>query len=252
MLPRTMTRHVLLLLLTILFSSEASIYYSPILSCADFADDLGNQQSICSTSSGWGPSPGMLENGTVIYIGSYGRQYEYWVGLPEGTDTTTLGADDSEQYSMGVTTVIQWEEGGAPCTVTVNDVACLSCTFCEPDVYSADCSNAPNGRVVECASLDPVFFPFYATTLAFSATPLVPSRSPSPGLEITVGTEVGDAIVPAPAVQPSFRPQPAPVSLQKTSTTEPTSSAAQERITQCALVVFALTCVLGKSIDCLF
>ncbi|GKY97162.1 hypothetical protein MPSEU_000674600 [Mayamaea pseudoterrestris] len=156
-----------LLLLTVLIAScttryaDAAAFLSTTVTCAevDFEGE-DNDPIVCATYGGTTPSPAMLENGTTVYLGPNTYDFFFYNGLENGTDVSTL--DNAADYETNVSVSVSWENVGN-CTVLVNNEECRACSLCLDDdndmqELSADCSNLPDGRSVECEDVF-IFYP---------------------------------------------------------------------------------------------
>ena len=114
------------------------------------------------------PSPAQLPNGTIIYMGPYSYRFNFWRDLPEGADTSRLEHPDEHTTDRSVH--VSWRHG--QCEVQINGVDCLSCQVCDENeqdlgatTLSADCTNIPGGRVVDCEPAL-IFYPLVMSPVA--------------------------------------------------------------------------------------
>lgn len=142
---------------------DAAAGLDPRLSCQDFIIN-GSSRQVCTTMQFYTPSPAQFENGTIVYMGPYGLNFDYWTGPRDGMDTSTFGARRRQKFSTGWTAGIEWlESDGSACTATINGAPCTSCRFCNTsadNLVSVDCSNVAKGGKLDCQPLHPVYFPF--------------------------------------------------------------------------------------------
>jgi len=138
---------------------------------------LENYMDVCvGTFMIWSPSIGLptcpedfdyevdsydLCNNT--YVGTYGYSWDFVEGVPdELKNTGNESTVDATPFLSGLSVRIEYGDGEAApanCTVEINDVACSSCTICEGEGFSSDCTNIESGRMVECESTDPFYYP---------------------------------------------------------------------------------------------
>ena len=131
---------------------NAAISMDPTIICQDLDLD-GVTQQVCATNIFETPSPVQNSDGTTSYEGQYSYRFAFWEGLENGTDTTTVGA---EQAVTTLSVIVSWVPDDRSCQVLISGEACLQCSLCEETndpattTLSADCSNLSGGRVVEC------------------------------------------------------------------------------------------------------
>jgi hypothetical protein len=133
------------------------------------------------------------------------------------------------------------------CEILVNDQACLSCSYCGDDQYTADCTNLPHGRTTMCelAAVDdysnrPVSF-FYPLVYVPPLSSVVPSLAPTMLTSSSIPTPIRievlnvdttdsgngggvlqrDDVDDGDAVQPSVVPSLAPSMLTSSSIPSP-------------------------------
>jgi hypothetical protein len=161
------SRVVFLLFLAILlfveeasWMTEAALVFDPFLSCEmrQFSD--GTSANICADREAGTPSPAEIDN-EIVYIGGYVYTFNFYEGLPEGTDTT----DPTLNATPWLTVTIDRDDDDK-CNVTVGEVICNTCAYCSNnDGYSADCTNVAAvgddyvGVEVTCMVRAPVYFP---------------------------------------------------------------------------------------------
>lgn len=146
-----------------------------VMTCADM--DLGgggtasrSQHHICAIVSTQVPHAAIQPNEELAaqeeteFIGGY--HYTY----------TILPMDDNNQQNNNnstKTTIIKIGRTDGDeklCTgVTINNQPCQRCVYCENDLFSADCTNIPNGRNVYCESIVPIFYPLSSSTSAVAS-----------------------------------------------------------------------------------
>lgn len=137
-----------------------------VVFCSDIVPADSPSFEVCATASYATPSPAVMQNGTVIYIGGYYYTYSITQGLEEGDETTGSPSD----YSGIEVNVFRDDDDTCEVSVTVDGetTQCSSCKYCGSDSFSANCTNLENGRAVEvCESTVPdfVFFPLTADAL---------------------------------------------------------------------------------------
>jgi hypothetical protein len=97
--------------------------------------------------------------------------------------------------------------------VAMDGEACSSCSYCGNEKFSADCTNLPNGRIVQCESINPVFFPFtsgalvvpkVASFLPSNVPSDVPSNAPSNTPSIAPSNTPSETSSNAPSESPTF------------------------------------------------
>lgn len=174
-------------------STQAAASASSTLDCTPITYDKKTFEA-CATSEYESPSPAMLTNGTVVYLGGYDSIYTFYTGLTSGVVTSTLTQAQLTSHSSNVVVNVRREDSGN-CTVnvTVSGVAksCKFCSYCGVDKYTADCTNLDNGRMVNCESTatGTVYFPLNWTALGAGVTflnatippegPTTPAASPN-------------------------------------------------------------------------
>ncbi|CAB9498773.1 expressed unknown protein [Seminavis robusta] len=105
------------------------------------------------------PPPSLvLENGTVRQFGEYAQYYQWNKGYPN--NNTAMQNEPIGYVRVGFT-----YEGPEHCIVKVDGTACCSCSSCLDSNgttvgMKADCTNVPNGRLVERCEPVANFFPF--------------------------------------------------------------------------------------------
>jgi hypothetical protein len=149
---------VIFVLLLLLPFVESGVFYFPIVICKSFSFD--ETVEVCATYSGFIPVPAIDGNETV-YLGGYGTTFQFWKGLPNGTNIDEEAIPPEADANLTVA-VFRDDNNNNSCTVAVNDVNCTSCDYCGNETYSTDCTNIQNGRSVECEPLYPIYFPLLA------------------------------------------------------------------------------------------
>jgi hypothetical protein len=148
--------------------TDAAAATAPVLDCTVVS---AIKQTVCQTGTFYTPSPASI-NGVNILVGSFTYIYDFWQGLPNGTDTS---AGTHNAHKTGVQVTVDRVYPTNVCTVTTvaNGVTkkCKSCVYCDPttESYTADCTNVPYGRNVTCELVSPVFYPFSKTPQAIES-----------------------------------------------------------------------------------
>jgi hypothetical protein len=97
---------------------------------------------------------GMFENGTETPASQlFNYEYDIYSAntIPIGTGTTIRMQRSGE---------VQGQDDRTECDfVEINGQPCTSCRYCDDDVFSSDCTNIEHGRMVDCESVFPVYFP---------------------------------------------------------------------------------------------
>ncbi len=150
----------LFLLLTV---PMANAYINMGVSCADFVVEGGAVEEVCAYHEEQGPSIATMEDGEVEYIGDYVDTFN----ILQLSDNMTQADFDTmtTNYTSFMTGLVvevtrfTTQEG---CQVTVDGTMCEECVVCGANStdISVDCTTVPEGRMVECESVDAVFFPF--------------------------------------------------------------------------------------------
>jgi hypothetical protein len=165
-------------------TTDAAAAMDPIATCQVFTDSNGNSQDVCATYAAYTPSPSQLANGTVQYVGPYSYMFYFWNNITNGTDTSKIhdapaGSSNNSSntttitHATNLTVSVSWEN--STCMVQVSSQNCSSCSLCNDTTatnssgnmamttLSADCSNLPNGRAVDCQPAF-IFYPLVVDT----------------------------------------------------------------------------------------
>jgi hypothetical protein len=153
-------------------STDAAVALSNTVACDTLKAEDGSSFDVCYLYSSETPSPGQLENGTVIYIGQYVNTYDVLDDVSAGD--TVNNTDDILLFTIEVGRDSQSDQ----CYVSVSPIEtfgpCQSCAYCGDEKYSADCTNIPNGRNVTCEpslyAESPIFFPLTKEALSTSSS----------------------------------------------------------------------------------
>lgn len=156
--------------------ADAAAFQTDMVACSNITDSESDTTfEVCAIGGATSPSPAVDENGTTVYLGGYSDSFDIAPGYAEGdrvpgdfvslmTVETSLDDDGNCQVRVLLPEAIDFAD-------------CDSCTHCDDDggattlstLYSADCTNLPNGRSVTCepSSLGDgdVFFPLTAAAL---------------------------------------------------------------------------------------
>jgi hypothetical protein len=190
----------------------AAILY-PIVECNTIKVPARNVTfAACATGVFYTPSPAVV-NGKPVQIGGYRSEYAVTTGLKEGTDTTTLSeAARARAYANGINIVVERDDDDK-CKVTIRTgsnraTICKSCTYCgDAEKYTADCTNAPNGRSVKCesAATSQIFYPMSVAATSAGTTVATPVKAPAKAPVKAPRRATPKAPVKAPVKRPSPR-----------------------------------------------
>ena len=141
------------------FAAKIALSYSTTVHCHP------SDRNICvGYMTSYGPFPLSIcddegFNCDMMYddmLGGYGWNYVFVRGLRQNDP---LPSSDLDEYKTGLVVDVRLENDGLTCEVAVGSTTCQSCVPCSVAAVSADCTNLPEGRNIECEALGPVFYP---------------------------------------------------------------------------------------------
>jgi hypothetical protein len=158
----------LLLINIFVMQAHGAASLDNVVFCSDIVPDADSSSfEVCATASYTSPSPAQFENGTVVLMGGYSNVYTIVQGLKEG-DESTGSLNEKADIEVSVS---RDDSGQCDVFITMNDetAQCNSCSYCDNDSYSVDCTNIENGRSTyescESSGQGVVFFPLTADAL---------------------------------------------------------------------------------------
>ena len=185
---------VLLLAVVLPQSAHSFAEFNPLISCTDIEImDMENGSAgeaetvrVCSPYEIYGPSPIFIENATGEfneYSGGWDHYFTIYNASAEGLEEG-FSENFPVEASANLKVHVRRDDDNT-CQVNVTNTvdgtvqACNSCLYCgdhsQPvseqmscmlcGTYSADCTNLENGRMVNCESIETVFFPFTGDVL---------------------------------------------------------------------------------------